>query len=58
MCKKANYPNILIISGFKDDRAIFWHGLKYANKIRELNSNESSKILYHINWEGGHDVFG
>ena len=30
-CTNVEYPNILIISGYNDDRALYWHGVKYAN---------------------------
>ena len=53
--KEQNYPHILAISGFNDQRVRYWEPLKWIAKLRELNKSDSI-ICIKIHLDAGHYV--
>jgi oligopeptidase B len=52
--KKASYPNIYITTGFHDPRVQYWEGVKFIAKLRDNNTNMSSKQIIEIQMGQGH----
>jgi oligopeptidase B len=51
--RPAAYPPLLILCSLNDPRVPYWEALKWAARIRELNSGEH-EILVKIRSQGGH----
>jgi len=47
------YPDILATGGLTDPRVTYWEPAKWAAKLREMNTSESTILLW-INMEAGH----
>ena len=47
------YPHILVTTGLHDSQVQYFEPAKWVQKLRELNTGDS-RILLHINMEGGH----
>ncbi len=43
--RAAVYPNILVISGFNDQRVNYWEHLKYVSKLRAMKTDDNILIL-------------
>ena len=51
--KKMNYPNILATAGLNDPRVTYWEPAKWISRIRDLNTTNSSVMLF-TNMGAGH----
>jgi len=47
------YPDILATGGLTDPRVTYWEPAKWAARLREMNTGESTILLW-INMEAGH----
>ncbi|MFO7810279.1 MAG: prolyl oligopeptidase family serine peptidase, partial [Candidatus Delongbacteria bacterium] len=43
--QEQEYPNVLVIAGLNDPRVSYWEPLKWAAKIRDLNTGDNEVIL-------------
>ena len=51
--KKANYPYLLVESGYHDPRVQYWEPVKWVAKLREYNQSDRLIALI-MNMKGGH----
>ena len=49
----ANYPDILVTSGFNDSRVPVWSPAKWVSKLR-YHKKDSNLLLFRTNMEAGH----
>ena len=51
--KDAEYPNLLVTSGYFDSQVQYWEPLKYVAKLRDAWQGQN-KLYLHMNMEAGH----
>lgn len=51
--RAAEYPHMLITTGFNDPRVAYWEPAKFAAKLREMKT-DNNLLLLHTNYEAGH----
>jgi oligopeptidase B len=51
--EKQEYPPILILCSYRDPRVPYWEAVKWANRIREMSTNEP-RVLLKVRLDGGH----
>ncbi|MBL7543505.1 MAG: S9 family peptidase [Bdellovibrionaceae bacterium] len=51
--RKANYPHLLVTTGFHDSQVQYWEPAKWVSRLREMNTS-SSKILLKTDMDSGH----
>ena len=49
----ANYPNLLVTTGYWDSQVQYWEPAKWVAKIRDLRANDNL-LLMHCNMDAGH----
>jgi oligopeptidase B len=51
--RATDYPHVLITTGLNDPRVAFWEPAKFAARLRELKTNDTT-VLLKTNFEAGH----
>lgn len=51
--RRADYPEMLVVSGYHDPRVQYWEPAKWVARLRDNNSGKS-KILLRMNMGAGH----
>jgi len=47
------YPNVLLTAGLNDPRVTYWEPMKFAARLREVNTGDTLTLL-HTNMGAGH----
>jgi oligopeptidase B len=51
--KAANYPNLLVTTGYHDSQVQYWEPAKWVARLREMKTGDNL-LLFHTNMDAGH----